>query len=48
MEITNAEELIKIIVRNPSVLQRLIVEVGDKAVLARPIEKAFELINQAK
>ena len=47
-EITDAEELIKIIVENPSILQRPIVEVGDKAVLARPIEKAVELINQGQ
>lgn len=44
-EITDADELIKIIVENPSILQRPIVEVGSRAVLARPIEKAIELIK---
>lgn len=44
-EIKDADELIKRIVENPSILQRPIVEVGDKAVLARPIEKALELIK---
>lgn len=44
-EIKDADALIKIIVENPGILQRPIVEVGDKAVLARPIEKAIELIE---
>ena len=44
-EIEDESELIKIIVENPGILQRPIVEVGDRAVLARPIEKAIELIN---
>ncbi len=39
------DEIIRAIVENPSLLQRPIVEVGDKAVLARPIEKALELIK---
>ncbi len=42
---TDADELIKLIVENPNLLQRPIVEVGDRAVLARPIEKALELIS---
>lgn len=45
---TAPEEIIKNIVENPSILQRPIVEVGDKAVLARPIEKAIDLIKSAK
>ena len=45
---TPAGEIIKLIVANPGLLQRPIVEVGEKAVLARPIEKAIELINSAK
>jgi arsenate reductase len=44
-EVKDADELIKIIVENPGILQRPIVEVGEKAVLARPVEKALELIK---
>lgn len=45
-EISDEAELIKMIVENPSILQRPIVEVGDKAVLARPIENALGLIKK--
>ena len=45
---TAPDEIIKLIVENPSLLQRPIVEVGDKAVLARPVEKAIELIKSVK
>ncbi|CAN5319487.1 arsenate reductase (glutaredoxin) [soil metagenome] len=38
-------EIIEAIVENPRLLQRPIVEVGDRAVMARPIEKALELIK---
>jgi arsenate reductase (glutaredoxin) len=38
-------QLIKAMVENPDLLQRPIVEVGERAVLARPAEKALELIN---
>ena len=44
-EVENEDELIKLIVENPSILQRPIVEVGDKAVLARPVEKVLEIIT---
>jgi arsenate reductase (glutaredoxin) len=47
-EVNDADALIKLIARNPSILQRPIVEVGDKAVLARPIENAIDLIKSAK
>lgn len=47
-DVTDEKELIKLIVENPSILQRPIVEVGEKAVLARPIENALELIKSAK
>ena len=45
---TAPEEIIKHIVENPSILQRPIVEVGDSAVLARPVERAIDLIKSAK
>ena len=38
-------EIIKAMVEHPNLLQRPIVEVGEKAILARPIEKALELIK---
>ncbi len=44
-EDTPPDEIIKLIIENPNLLQRPIVEVGGKAVLARPIEKAIGLIN---
>lgn len=44
-EVKDADKLIKLIVENPNLLQRPIVEVGDKAILARPIENALELIK---
>ena len=47
-EETPPDEIIKLIIENPNLLQRPIVEVGDKAVLARPIEKAIELINSTE
>jgi arsenate reductase len=45
---TPPDEVIKLIIENPNLLQRPIVEVGERAVLARPVEKALELINSAK
>ncbi len=44
-EDTPSDEIIKLIIENPNLLQRPIVEVGEKAVLARPIEKVKELLN---
>lgn len=44
-DVTDENALIKLIVENPNLLQRPIVEVGEKAVLARPIEKAAALIE---
>lgn len=38
------KDVIAAMVKFPSIIQRPIVEVGDKAVLARPIEKALEII----
>ncbi len=45
-EETDSDKLIKLIIENPILLERPIVEIGDKAVLARPIEKAIELIGK--
>ena len=45
---TPADEIIASIVGTPNLLQRPIVEVGDKAVLARPIEKALELLEKGR
>ena len=42
------DEIIRAIVENPSLLQRPIVEVGGRAVLARPVENSLDLINSAK
>ena len=38
------EEMIALMVANPALLQRPIVVRGDRAVLARPIERALELL----
>ena len=46
-EVESEEKLIQLIVENPSLLQRPIVEVGARAVLARPVENALDLINSA-
>lgn len=43
---TPDEEAIAAMVADPNLIQRPIVEVGDKAVLARPIEKALELLSK--
>ena len=42
------DEILRLIAENPQILQRPIVEVGDRAVMARPIEKALELIGSAE
>lgn len=42
---TPESEIIDAIVANPGLLNRPIVVVGDKAVIARPIEKALALIK---
>ena len=41
-------EIIDAIVENPGLLNRPIVVVGDRAVIARPIERALELIGTAE
>jgi arsenate reductase (glutaredoxin) len=42
---TPTDEIIFAIVKNPNLLQRPIVEIGEKAILARPIEKAIEFLK---
>jgi arsenate reductase len=44
-ENTPESEIIDAIVANPGLLNRPIVVAGDRAVIARPIEKALELIK---
>jgi len=44
---TSDDRVISMIVKNPNLLQRPIVEVGNRAVLARPIEKALELLQRS-
>jgi len=43
-EDTPDAKVIAAIVADPNLLQRPIVEVGNKAVVARPIEKALEIL----
>ncbi len=38
------DELIALMVEHPQLVQRPIVEHGDRAVLARPVEKALEIL----
>ncbi len=42
---TPGNELIDAMIAHPNLLQRPIVEIGDRAALARPIEKALELLR---
>ena len=44
-DVEDEKELIKLVVENPNLLQRPIVEAGDKAVLARPVEKVSEILE---
>lgn len=42
---TSPGDIIRYIVEYPALLQRPIVEVGDRAIMARPAEKALELVK---
>ena len=42
---TSPGDIVKYIVQYPALLQRPIVEVGDRAIVARPAEKALELVK---
>jgi arsenate reductase (glutaredoxin) len=44
---TPEPKILAAIVANPGLLNRPIVEVGDRAVIARPAEKALDLIKTA-
>lgn len=39
-------DILSAIVANPGLLNRPIVEISDRAVIARPIEKALELLKK--
>jgi arsenate reductase (glutaredoxin) len=45
---TSTEEIIAAIVNNPNLLQRPIIEKGEKAILARPIDKALKFLENEK
>ena len=40
------DELVAAMVEHPKLVQRPIVERGDRAVLARPVERVLELLRQ--
>ncbi len=44
-EETPDEDVFRAMAADPNLIQRPIVEVGDRAVVARPIDKALELIK---
>ncbi|HEX6278849.1 MAG TPA: ArsC/Spx/MgsR family protein [Pyrinomonadaceae bacterium] len=42
---TSDADVIKAMVADPNLIQRPIVEVGDRAVVARPVDRALELVK---
>jgi arsenate reductase (glutaredoxin) len=42
---TPAGEIVTAILNHPNLLQRPIIEIGEKAILARPIEKALDFVK---
>ena len=46
IEQLSEDEILDMMIKNPDLVQRPIVEKGDKAILARPPERVNELFNQ--
>jgi arsenate reductase len=44
-DVTTREQVIDVLLAHPEVMQRPVVFVGDKAVIARPSEKVLELLD---
>jgi arsenate reductase (glutaredoxin) len=44
---TSTDEIIAAILKFPNLLQRPIVEIGEKAIMARPIDKALDFVGSA-
>ncbi len=44
-EKTSDEKIVELIAKNPNLLQRPIIEIGDRAIIARPAEKAIDFIK---
>jgi len=47
-EETPDADVIRAMVADPNLIQRPIVEVGGRAVVARPLDKALELLDESK
>ena len=47
-EDSDPNRLIELMIEHPALLQRPIVEVGERAVLARPVGNAIDLIREYK
>ena len=42
---TTRDEVVKLLLEHPKLMQRPVIILGDKAVIARPSEKVYELID---